>query len=79
MAEANSRLAAAGNEPPPGPTQDEIDAAADMSAEDRNAMIEQMVARLDERLRQNPRDLEGWRGSFVPTMCSAGPMRRAMR
>ena len=23
-------------------------------------MIEQMVARLDERLRQNPRDLEGW-------------------
>ena len=60
VAEANSRLAEAGNEPPPGPTQDEVDAATDMSAEDRSAMIEQMVARLDERLRQNPRDLEGW-------------------
>jgi cytochrome c-type biogenesis protein CcmH len=60
VAEANSRLAAAGNEAPPGPTQDEFDAATDMSAEDRSAMIEQMVARLDERLRQNPRDLEGW-------------------
>ena len=31
-----------------------------MSAEDRTAMIEQMVAGLDERLRENPRDLEGW-------------------
>ena len=44
----------------PGPTQEQIDAAAGMSAEDRNAMIETMVAGLDERLRQNPRDLEGW-------------------
>lgn len=57
---ANSRLAAAGNETAPGPTEDEIDAAADMSAGDRNAMIEQMVAGLDEKLRQNPRDVEGW-------------------
>jgi cytochrome c-type biogenesis protein CcmH len=58
--EANSRLAAAGNEAAPGPTQQEIDAVTSMSAEDRIAMIEQMVAGLDERLRQNPRDLEGW-------------------
>ncbi len=58
--EANSRLAAVGNEAAPGPTQQEIDAVASMSAEDRTAMIEQMVAGLDERLRQNPRDLEGW-------------------
>lgn len=58
IAEANARLAAAGNGA--GPTQQEIDAAAGMSAEDRSAMIEQMVAGLDERLRQNPRDLEGW-------------------
>jgi cytochrome c-type biogenesis protein CcmH len=57
---ANSRLAAAGNETAPGPTQDEIDAAANMSAEGRSAMIEQMAAGLDERLRQNPRDVEGW-------------------
>ncbi len=31
-----------------------------MSAEDRGAMIETMVAGLDEKLRQNPRDWEGW-------------------
>lgn len=58
VAEANTRLAAAENDA--GPTQEEIDATANMSAEDRNAMIEQMVAGLDEKLRQNPRDLEGW-------------------
>lgn len=58
--EANGRLAAAGNEAAPGPSQEEIDAAANMSTEDRSAMIEQMVAGLDERLRQNPGDVEGW-------------------
>ena len=57
---ANSRLAATGNGGAPGPTQEEVDSAANMSAEDQGAMIEQMVARLDERLRQNPRDVEGW-------------------
>lgn len=55
IAEAGNRLAAA-----PGPTQQEIDAAASMSNEDRTAMIETMVAGLDEKLRQNPRDPEGW-------------------
>jgi cytochrome c-type biogenesis protein CcmH len=55
IAEAGNRLAAA-----PGPTQQEIDAAASMSDEDRTAMIETMVAGLDEKLRQNPRDPEGW-------------------
>jgi cytochrome c-type biogenesis protein CcmH len=59
-AEANTRLAATENDAAPGPTQEEIDATADMSAQDRNAMIETMVAGLDEKLRQNPRDLEGW-------------------
>jgi cytochrome c-type biogenesis protein CcmH len=44
-----------------GPSKDDIDAASQMSAEDRNAMIANMVARLDERLKQNPRDAEGWR------------------
>jgi cytochrome c-type biogenesis protein CcmH len=58
VAEANTRLAAAENDA--GPTQEEIDATAGMSAQDRNAMIETMVAGLDEKLRQNPRDLEGW-------------------
>jgi cytochrome c-type biogenesis protein CcmH len=31
-----------------------------MSEEDRNAMIETMVAGLDEKLRKDPQDLEGW-------------------
>ena len=44
----------------PGPGQDEIDSASSMSAEYRGAMIETMVASLDEKLRQNPRDEEGW-------------------
>ncbi|BCH33990.1 hypothetical protein MesoLjLc_59200 [Mesorhizobium sp. L-8-10] len=44
----------------PGPTQDDVEAAATMSDADRNAMIEAMVAGLDQKLRQNPRDLEGW-------------------
>jgi len=55
IAEAGNRLAAA-----PGPTKEQIDAAASMSDEDRTAMIETMVAGLDEKLRQNPRDPEGW-------------------
>ena len=58
VTEANTRLAAAGDGA--GPTREQIDAAAGMSADDRNAMIETMVAGLDERLRQNPGDLEGW-------------------
>jgi cytochrome c-type biogenesis protein CcmH len=58
VAAANARLAAV--EGGAGPTKEEIDAAAGMSAEDRSAMIETMVAGLDEKLRQNPRDLEGW-------------------
>lgn len=44
----------------PGPSQAEIDSAASMSAGDRTAMIEGMVAQLDEKLRQNPQDPEGW-------------------
>ncbi|YBV98104.1 c-type cytochrome biogenesis protein CcmI [Phyllobacteriaceae bacterium JZ32] len=44
-----------------GPDQADIDAAAGMNAEDRNAMINSMVASLDERLKQNPDDLEGWK------------------
>ena len=46
--------------PPAGPGADEIAAASQMSPEDRNAMIETMVARLDERLKENPQDAEGW-------------------
>lgn len=44
----------------PGPTQEDVDAARNMSSGDRAAMIETMVAGLDDRLKLNPRDAEGW-------------------
>lgn len=60
IAEATARIAAAAAPARPGPDQQQIDAAAGMPQADRDAMIETMVAGLDERLRQNPRDEEGW-------------------
>ena len=60
VAEGNRRLAATGDADS-GPTQEDVDAASEMSTEDRSAMIESMVASLDERLKQNPRDVDGWR------------------
>lgn len=44
----------------PGPTAEQMDAAKDMSAQDRQAMIEGMVAQLDAKLKDNPGDMEGW-------------------
>lgn len=46
---------------PSGPGEEEMAAAADLSQEQRAAMIEDMVAGLDARLRENPDDPEGWR------------------
>jgi cytochrome c-type biogenesis protein CcmH len=54
------RMAAGGATPAPNPTQEQINSASSMSAADRTAMIEQMVTSLDARLRENPRDPEGW-------------------
>lgn len=45
----------------PGPTAQDVDAASAMSEEDRAEMINSMVAGLDERLKANPQDVEGWR------------------
>jgi cytochrome c-type biogenesis protein CcmH len=44
----------------PGPSQEEVEAAAGMSAADRQAMIQSMVDRLAARLKENPDDVEGW-------------------
>lgn len=48
--------------PPPaaGPSREQMDAAGQMSEEDRTAMIRGMVDRLAERLKDNPDDAEGW-------------------
>lgn len=45
---------------PGGPTQADVAAAAEMSVEDRAAMIRTMVESLDARLTENPDNLEGW-------------------
>lgn len=45
----------------PGPTAEDVEAAAGMDAEDRQAMIEGMVGRLADRLKSEPADKDGWR------------------
>ncbi|MCP9233227.1 c-type cytochrome biogenesis protein CcmI [Mesorhizobium sp. LMG 17147] len=59
LAESAARSVASGA-PAKGPSAEDIDAASSRSPQDRQAMISTMVARLDEKLRQNPRDEEGW-------------------
>jgi cytochrome c-type biogenesis protein CcmH len=68
--EAEARLAAlqrapaAPSAPPltpaPGPSQEQMQAASQMSTEDRAQMIRGMVERLAEKLRDNPNDADGW-------------------
>ena len=57
-------LAQAVPEPKPpvqaGPSREQVEAAQQMSAEDRNAMVRGMVDRLAERLQENPNDADGW-------------------
>ncbi|RWG81752.1 c-type cytochrome biogenesis protein CcmI [Mesorhizobium sp.] len=50
----------AASTPANGPDAQAVEAAQQMSPQDRQAMIETMVAGLDDRLKQNPRDEEGW-------------------
>ncbi len=46
--------------PAPGPSRGDIEAAGEMSEDDRRTMIEGMVAGLAERLAEDPNDLDGW-------------------
>ena len=46
--------------PQPGPGAADVEAAGQMSAEDRAAFIRSMVARLAERLEAEPGDFQGW-------------------
>lgn len=55
---AQARIGA--DETPGGPTGEQMEAAAAMSAQERAAMIEGMVTGLAARLEQEPDDLEGW-------------------
>jgi len=55
LAQANSVAAAQ-----PGPSASDVENAAGMAPEDRIAMIETMVASLDAKLKDNPRDSQGW-------------------
>ncbi|WP_421362869.1 c-type cytochrome biogenesis protein CcmI [Agrobacterium rosae] len=45
---------------PGGPSADDVAAASNMSAEDRQAMVAGMVDSLDARLKENPDNFEGW-------------------
>ena len=46
--------------PPAGPTAEDMAAAAQMSPEDRAAMIEAMVDSLSEKMMESPDDESGW-------------------
>lgn len=53
-------LAELGAPSTPGPTDEDIEAAGLISDKERAEMIDEMVAGLDRRLREEPGDAEGW-------------------
>ncbi|WP_291298623.1 c-type cytochrome biogenesis protein CcmI [Elioraea sp.] len=57
IAEAETRLRAAGAA---GPSPEQMAAASELPAEQRQLMISAMVDRLADRLRSEPNDAEGW-------------------
>ena len=44
----------------PGPTREQMESARAIPPGQQDAMVQAMVDRLANRLRQNPRDAEGW-------------------
>jgi cytochrome c-type biogenesis protein CcmH len=70
-----------------GPSEDEIAAASNLSAEQRNAMVRGMVDRLAERLNRDGSDVDGWLrlmrsymvlGERQKAVAAAGEARRAL-
>lgn len=63
-AEADAQVArlqgAAAASPAPAPTAEQMQDAQQMSVDDRQAMIQSMVQRLADKLKDNPDDLAGW-------------------
>jgi cytochrome c-type biogenesis protein CcmH len=91
IAAVRQALAQIGAEPPmagaPGPNASDVAAAAQMSEQDRGAMIRGMVARLADRLKQNGDDIAGWQRLLRAYMvlnerdkaqAAAGDARRAL-
>lgn len=62
--------------PLPGPSAEDIEAAGEMSAEDRNAMIEGMVAQLGERLAAEGGPPEDW-ARFIQALGVLGRTEQA--
>jgi cytochrome c-type biogenesis protein CcmH len=71
----------------PGPTADDMAAAAAMSEKERGEMVRNMVARLAERLKKNEADVEGWQrlvrayvvlGEREKAISAAGAAKRAL-
>ncbi|HEX6376376.1 MAG TPA: hypothetical protein VFZ91_11725 [Allosphingosinicella sp.] len=44
----------------PGPSREQLAAASSLPPDQQDAMVQQMVARLEGRLKTNPRDEQGW-------------------
>jgi cytochrome c-type biogenesis protein CcmH len=72
---------------PPGPTEQQISAASELSPEQRTAMVQSMVARLAERLKTETSDVEGWLrllqsymvlGDRAKALAAAADARRAL-
>ncbi len=57
---ADLRKLASAQSTGPGPSAEDVEAAGQMTAEDRQQMIRSMVQRLADRLQENPEDRPGW-------------------
>lgn len=55
-----AQVAASGSSSAPGPTAEDVEAAAQLSPEERAAMIEGMINGLAARLENEPGDFDGW-------------------